>query len=200
MPQDDNKNKPIEKSNSPRTENSEETCTSKTVDDPKLLPNHNDFAVNALLDSYGTVESANREANHSIETHPNFIVTVVKTTHKNKSNWTSLQQDLSPTNLSTSNTPSSSSSNSSFPTPNTSMEHEQNLEKSLERKLLRKIEYYLMEISQQLKETEIEESGSGSDRTHKTNSDKCNTSHKTGSVTSAGDEVNSSGPGPSNES
>lgn len=66
-------------------------------------------------------------------------------------------ENSSPTSLSNSSGSSGSSPDSTLPV-NTSTEHEQSLEKDFERKILRKIEYYLMDIFQHLNENETDTS------------------------------------------
>lgn len=116
----------------------------------------------------------------------------------------------SPTSLSNSSSVSTGSSPESHSMPiDTSTENEQSLEKDIERKLLRKIEYHLMDIFQHLEENETAESESGSSRytqpknncisdTSNTSDNITPTSHKISSTTSsiADDEIGSE-PGPS---
>lgn len=116
----------------------------------------------------------------------------------------------SPTSLSNSSSVSTGSSPESHSLPiNTSTENEQSLEKDIERKLLRKIEYHLMDIFQHLEENETAESESSSSRytqpknncisdTSNTSDNITPTSHKISSTTSsiADDEIGSE-PGPS---
>lgn len=115
----------------------------------------------------------------------------------------------SPTSLSNSSSVSTGSSPESHSLPNTSTEHEQSLEKNMERKLLRKIEYHLMDIFQHLEENETVESESGSSRytqpknncasdTSNTSDNITSTSHKISSSTSSvADDDIASEPGPS---
>lgn len=117
----------------------------------------------------------------------------------------------SPTSLSNSSSVSTGSSPESHLLPiNTSTEHEQSIEKDIERKLLQKIEYHLMDIFQHLEENETVESESGRFTQTKTNctSDTSNTSgnitsstsHKISSTASSVDDddiVSVSEPGPS---
>lgn len=115
----------------------------------------------------------------------------------------------SPTSLSNSSSVSTGSSPESHLLPiNTSTEHEQSIEKDIERKLLQKIEYHLMDIFQHLDENETAESESGRFTQTKTNctSDTSNTSgnitsstsHKISSTASSVDDDDIvSEPGPS---
>lgn len=117
----------------------------------------------------------------------------------------------SPTSLSNSSSVSTGSSPESHSLPmNTSTEHEQSLERDIERKLLQKIEYHLMDIFQHLEEIETAESESSSSQyttQPKTNctSDTSNisgnitaTSHKISSATSSvADDDIANEPGPS---
>lgn len=118
----------------------------------------------------------------------------------------------SPTSLSNSSSVSTGSSPEALSLPNTSTEHEQSIEKDIERKLLQKIEYHLMEIFQHLEEIETAESESSSSQYTNTTQSKLNctsdtstisdnitaTSHKVTSATSslADDEI-ANEPGPS---
>lgn len=160
----------------------------------KLLPSSTDMLpINAQSECHRSNSDNVNELNHPVDDDQKFVVTVVKTTHKHKSAWSPPKQNTSPTNLSSSSASTGSSPSSALQTPNTSTEYEQNLEKTMERKFLRKIEYYLMEIFQQLNENETEDSESGSNKyAQKINSD---TSHKNGPASSK--EIGSSEPGPS---
>lgn len=116
----------------------------------------------------------------------------------------------SPTSLSNSSSVSTGSSPESHSLPiNTSTDQEQSFEKDIERKLLRKIEYHLMDIFQHLEENETAESESGSSRytqpKNNCTSDTSNisdnitsTSHKISSTTSSvADDDIANEPGPS---
>lgn len=168
---------------------------SDTFESHKLLPSSTDMLpINAQSECHQTNTDNINESNHPIDDDQKFVVTVVKTTtHKHKSTWSPPKQNTSPTNLSSSSASTGSSPNSALQTPNTSTEFEQNLEKGMERKLLRKMEYYLMEIFQHLNENETEDSESGSNKhAQKINSD---TSHKNGPASSK--DIGSNEPGPS---
>lgn len=111
----------------------------------------------------------------------------------------------SPTSLSNSSSVSTGSSPESHSLPiNTSTDHEQSIEKDMERKLLRKIEYHLMDIFQHLEENETAESESGSSRYTQpknnctSDTSTTSTSHKISSTTSSvADEDIINEPGPS---
>lgn len=168
---------------------------SDAFESQKLLPSSTDMLpINAQSECHRTNSDNVNALNHPIDDDQKFVVTVVKTTHKHKSAWSPQKQNISPTNLSSSSASTGSSPSSALQTPNTSTEYEQNLEKSTERKFLRKMEYYLMEIFQLLNENETEDSESGSNKyAQKINSD---TSHKNGPPSSK--EIGSSSePGPS---
>lgn len=121
-----------------------------------------------------------------------------------------LNLSTSPTSLSNSSSVSTGSSPESHSLPiNTSTENEQSLEKDIERKLLRKIEYHLMDIFQHLEENETAESESGSSQRYTQPKNNCtsdtsntsdnitSTSHKISSTSSVADDEIASEPGPS---
>lgn len=167
---------------------------SDAFESQKLLPSSTDILpINAQSECHRTNSDNVNDLNQPIDDDQKFVVTVVKTTHKHKSAWSPPKQNSSPTNLSSSSVSTESSPSSALQTPNTSTEYEQSLEKGMERKFLRKMEYYLMEIFQHLNENETEDSESGSNKyAQKINSD---TSHKNGPASSK--EIENSEPGPS---